>query len=284
MNMTDYSMDDAPFRIGRVLSRSFSIYFRNIMPFGLLALAILAPTYVYQILVGAGEFAAPTNPTEYWSQLGAEPFVVGIAGFLLGNLVTAALVYGTVQDLKGRNVSFGECFAKGIALIFPVLGVAIVYLLVLALVAVITVVPGAIVIGLLLAATESTAIYVLGVVVILTPIIYVMIMLYVTVPVAVIERAGVGSLKRSAALTKGHRWRLFALLILFLAVAIALGMLLRLLGLAEGSANFVGNMVTQWVMSGLISAFSAVMAAVIYHDLRVAKEGVDTKQIAGVFD
>jgi hypothetical protein len=30
--------------------------------------------------------------------------------------------------------------------------------------------------------------------------------------------------------------------------------------------------------------FNAVLTAVTYHDLRVAKEGIDTDQIAAVFD
>jgi hypothetical protein len=36
--------------------------------------------------------------------------------------------------------------------------------------------------------------------------------------------------------------------------------------------------------SAVYSAFSAVLAVVAYHDLRVAQEGVDTDQIASVFD
>lgn len=282
--MTDYSTDAAPFRAGRALSRSFSIYFRNIAPFGLLALVILSPTYVYQILAGPGELAVSADPAEYWSQFSVEPVFVFIANFMLGNLVSAALVYGTIQNLKGENAGFGECFTKGIALILPVLGVAFVYLLVLVLVILAAAVPGALVIGLLVAATGASAIYFLGILVILTPVAYVVVMFYVTLPVAVIERAGIGSLKRSAALTKGNRWRLFALLILFFAIAAAMGISLSLLGLTDGSANFAGQMAWQWVLSGLLSAFSAVMAAVIYHDLRVAREGVDTNQIAAVFD
>lgn len=282
--MMDDSTDGAPFRVGRALSRSFSIYFRNIVPFGLLALAILAPTYVYQILMGPDEFAAAPGTKEYWSQLGVEPFVIYIANFLLGNLVAAGLIYGTIQNLKGENAGFGECFTKGISLILPVLGVAFVYLLVLALAILVTALPGGIVIGLLVYATGTTLIYFLGVPVILAPIMYVVVMLYVTLPVAVIERAGVGSLKRSAALTKGNRWRLSALLILFFTIAFAMGMSLYFLGLTEGSANFAGKLVTQWGLSGVISAFSAVMAAVTYHDLRVAREGVDSNQIAAVFD
>lgn len=284
--MTDDSADGAPFRVGRALSRSFSIYFRNIVPFGLLALVVSAPTYVYQILVGPGDaFAATADLTEYWSQFSVAPLVVFIVSFLHSNFVMAALVYGTIQNLKGENAGFGECFAKGISLILPVLGVAFVYLLILALTILVTAVPGGIVIGLLVYATDASVIYFLGAPIIVAPVIYVLILLYVTIPVAIVERAGIGSLKRSVALTKGHRWRLFGLIILFFFIGGALGVALYFLGLmGESSLNFTGGVVTQWAFGGVFSAFAAVMAAVIYHDLRVAKEGVDSDQFAAVFD
>jgi large-conductance mechanosensitive channel len=36
--------------------------------------------------------------------------------------------------------------------------------------------------------------------------------------------------------------------------------------------------------SAIWTAFLAIVLAVTYHDLRVAKEGVDTEQIAAVFE
>ena len=217
------------------------------------------------------------------------PLTALFIGLLLGYLVMASLVYGTFQHLKHQPVSFGECFAKGIALIFPVFGVALVTLLIIVLVFLVTAVPGAIVIGLMVAATDSVVIGILGGIGILVPSAFVWVMLWVVIPVAVIERRGLGSIKRSAQLTKGYRWRVLALLILVLAVAFAFGMSITLLteplmGGGVSTAYFTGQMTVQWLISGFFSALSAVMAAVSYNDLRVAKEGVDTDQIASVFD
>jgi hypothetical protein len=39
-----------------------------------------------------------------------------------------------------------------------------------------------------------------------------------------------------------------------------------------------------FVMQSVVSAFTTLAAVVMYHDLRVAKEGVDTNRIAAVFD
>ena len=44
------------------------------------------------------------------------------------------------------------------------------------------------------------------------------------------------------------------------------------------------GLVANLLWSALIGAFSAILGVVTYHDLRVAKEGVDTDQIAAVFD
>ena len=49
-----------------------------------------------------------------------------------------------------------------------------------------------------------------------------------------------------------------------------------------GSAALTLIVLLLW--NAVFGGFNAVMAAVIYRDLRVVKEGVDTEQIARVFD
>jgi hypothetical protein len=61
----------------------------------------------------------------------------------------------------------------------------------------------------------------------------------------------------------------------------------RPFSLADGPAGSFGAAATQTI--GLIwdaiwTAFFAVVMVVTYHDLRVAREGVDTEQIAAVFE
>jgi hypothetical protein len=38
------------------------------------------------------------------------------------------------------------------------------------------------------------------------------------------------------------------------------------------------------IITAIVTAYFNVVAAMIYHDLRVAKEGVGTEEIAAVFD
>jgi hypothetical protein len=49
-------------------------------------------------------------------------------------------------------------------------------------------------------------------------------------------------------------------------------------------ADITIGLIANLIWSALVGAFSAILGVVIYHDLRVAKEGVDTDQIAAVFD
>jgi len=259
--MVEQGPDFTEFRAGRVLSRSFSILFRNILPFGLLALVITSPTYVYSLLTGSGDpFAQNMN-------FSVEPIVLGIVNYLLGYVVTAALVFGTIQDLRNEKVSVGECFSKGLAKIFPVLGVSLVSGLLTGLAALAFFIPGVIV----------------------------AIMLWVAIPVAVIENRGLNSLPRSAELTRGYRWRIFFLVLLLLAVMFGAGMVVGVGTAAitgfdtSGSVTLTSQslaavLALDWIFSAFISALSAVLIAVSYHDLRVDKEGADTDQIAAVFD
>jgi hypothetical protein len=259
--MVDYAAAATEFRAGRVMSRSFSILFRNILPFGLLALVLTSPTYVYTILTGYGDPMA--DDLEY----SAGTVVLGMVEFLLAYLVTAALVYGTIRDLRNDRASVGECFSKGLSLMFPVIGVVIVSGLVTGLATLALIIPG----------------------------IIVAIMLWVAIPVAVIEQRGLNSLPRSAELTKGYRWRIFflglLLLVVFIGVVFLMGGLMAAIILAGtdssgefSTASLTGLIAIEWVFSAFVSALIAVVYAVSYHDLRVAKEGADSQQIASVFD
>ena len=86
------------FRVGGVLSKSFSVYFRNFLPFVLLAVIVLSPNLIYVVIGGAD---LQTALSEQKSTL--LPSAMMILSFLLGFLLTAAVTYGTYQDLRGRS-------------------------------------------------------------------------------------------------------------------------------------------------------------------------------------
>lgn len=294
--MVDYAETVADFRLGRTLSRSFGTFFRNFIPFGLISLTVTSPTYLYSILFMSGSEFNPADPLGYFTEFWPQIVAIMVINFLLGYLVMAALTYGTIQDLKNDRAGIGDCFSKGLALMLPAIGVAIVTIIITFFAALVTVFPIMMVFGFLTAAVgESIFLTIVFGLLAAAPIAYLWTILWVIIPVAVIERRGIGSLARSAVLTKGSRWRIFFLMIIILAVAFGIGLLTGAVELVASeilvtepgevsSAAHTVQVATEWILSAIISAFSAVLVAVSYHDLRVAKEGADTSQIASVFD
>jgi hypothetical protein len=182
---------------------------------------------------------------------GAMGGLSAILAFFLSILAQATTLYGAFQEMAGRPFSIGESLSVGFGRSLPVLGVALLSGLATGLAALLFVIPG----------------------------IIVACMFYVAVPACVIEKTGVtASLDRSTALTKGYRWQIFALWALVAVVA----------GVAEivlswfGGALWGGLLSFGWQV--VATAFGAVLVAVIYHDLRAAKEGIDTDSLANVFD
>lgn len=244
------------FRIGAAIKRTFVVFFRNIVPFGLLALVFNAPTQFLAIKYTTPEvFSGDIN----WPVV----IVAVIATILLGYLLSATLVYGTVMDLRGGRASIVECIVRGLGLLLPVIGVGILVTLIIAFFTCLLIIPG----------------------------IIALIMLWVAVPVAVVERPGIwASVTRSRELTKGYRWHLFGLILILVILSSVIG------GVINGAVGFgVGffpgseiSSTVALVIHAIVQAFSsallAVAGAVAYHDLRIAKEGASAEQIAAVFD
>ena len=251
------AMPPGEFRVGVVLSKSFAVFFGNIVSFVVIALVVTSPTHIYMAYVTT-QVIEGTPP----GSLAILTPLVQIGGAILWMILTAAITYGTYQDLRGRKASLGEFLARGLPLIFPVIGVAVLYFLMMMVGFVLLVIPGMII----------------------------FIMYMVAIPVAVVERPGVfKSLSRSKVLTKGNRWRVFGaylvIVIITMAITVVIGLVttgaafqteLYSAGIAFGLANYISG--------AFLAALGAVVIAVIYHELRMAKEGVDAEEIAAVFD
>ena len=105
--------------------------------------------------------------------------------------------------------------------------------------------------------------------------------LWVAVPAAVVERTGVvASMSRSATLTRGYRWRVFGIVLLLGLLNMTAGWIATLPFDLGGTAHSVA----EFAVAAVFTAWSAVAAAVAYHDLRLEKEGIGVNEIAAVFD
>jgi len=275
--MSVASMTMGEFRVGEVLSRSMAILARNIAPFGLLAVLFTAPTFVATVMVDpqAGMMDPKTiQALEYGDESAIARFFLMFAamiglllmGMVLSMLATAAMVYGTFQDLRGAPAAIGASLRHGLRIVFPVLGVALLTVLMMMLSAIALVIPMFIV----------------------------MTMFWVAIPTAVVERPGViASLKRSAELTKGNRWRVFGIYAVITLLSLVASSMVQVPFMASMvntgpdvmmSGGFLAAQILGLLVTAFFMALSAVASAVAYHDLRAVNEGFDIDQFAAVFD
>jgi hypothetical protein len=245
---------EGDFRVGRVFTQTFSVLSRNLLPFCIVTVIAALP---YFFLFGAnprtgGAAGAAGTLSAGRAVLAVFWFVLAL---LLNALSQAVILYAAFEDMRGRPVNMMESLRIGFGRILPVLGTAIL-------------------VGLLT---------MLGGMALVIPAFIVMTMLFVAIPACVVERLGPGkSIGRSAALTKGYRWRVFGLWISFMIV---LGIVQSVsVGIASSIGGMFASQLVLLLWNAIYIAFSATLAVVTYRDLRVAKEGVDTDQIAAVFD
>ncbi|HWF95738.1 MAG TPA: hypothetical protein VG291_12345 [Xanthobacteraceae bacterium] len=262
--MTDASLpagrfSEGEFRVGHVFSRAWSVFSGNILTFMVVTgIASLPPLLIPKPVPGA--------PVAPYGNLGMT-FLAFFLMIVLGTLSQAIVLYGAFQDMRGRPVSLADCFRVGLHRFFPIIGLAI-----------------AMGVGVMLAS-----------IFLIFPGFILYMMWFVATPVCVVEQLGpFRSLGRSRELTKGHRWKIFGLSLLILVPALIVGTIIvavmafllgtgSLLGLPGAFASPLGQLVNL-IWSAAWGAFYAVLIVVTYHDLRVAKEGIDTDQIAAVFE
>ena len=235
------------FGVGNVLNRSMGVFSRHFALFFLVAAAS-------QITPLLGLFITPVRHPPGAGTMAS----YGIIGFLvvlvLMPIVQTIIYHAAFQDMLARPIRFNDSLAYALRRFLPVLG---------------TMICMGVAIGF-------------GCVLLLVPGIILAIVLAVAVPASVVEQSGpFASLARSSELTKGNRWQIFGI-----------GLVLVVASIASSGVAVVCRLVLGAVLGGLlglaaqilVSAYFSVVGAVLYHDLRVAKEGVDTGRIAAVFD
>src|SRR5712692_8196376 len=248
--MTDTSVStrftESDFRVGRVLNRTASVFSRNFLTFFIVTAVASLPLLL---------FKSPTETGSVSGQAIALFFVGLFLAVILYTLSQAIVLYGAFQDMRGRPVNLGESLQVGLNRFFAIVGLAIVM-------------------GILA---------MLGFMLLIVPGLILLTMWFVATPVCVVERLGPNaSLRRSSQLTKGHRWKIFGLMLVLLIISMAVTPTIEYALAAIGGSmlSLIGNVI--W--NGVWGAFYAISVVVTYHDLRVAKEGIDIEQIAAVFD
>lgn len=233
---------------GSVFGRGFSTLFAHFGIFYGVSLAIHSPLILLSLVAGD---VAPGSDLATLEELGSL-----LVPAILGPLATAVIIRGVYRHLRGQEVTLEETWRGVGSLWLPILGASILIGLAVILGYIACIVPGLIV---------QTG-------------------LFVALPVLVVERLGVtGSLSRSWSLTDGNRVRIFFVVVGLMLLALlgggALGGAFGALGLGDTSIDVLTHL-----LAALITALEAVLAAVVYFDLRRLREGLDLDEVAAVFD
>jgi hypothetical protein len=258
--MTSISDTTGKLDIGRVIQETFAVLGRNFATFLVLAIILTGiPTaivYGVQGNVTANGLTAGFGTRVFSSVLGA------LIAALCGLILQGTIIYGTVSDLNGRRVSVADSLRVALYAFLPMLLIGIMMGLAIGVGLILFIVP-----GVMLAIAWCVAI-----------------------PVYVVERPGIMDVfGRSAELTRGNRWRIFGLVILWVIAMLIVEMVFAVVGGLSNLATVGGfPLLTRLVVLPLIqvanSLIGATGVAALYVELRQIRDGVGPAGLAAIFD
>lgn len=257
-----------PFLFGNVMGRGFSILYRNAIAFGSIAVVLMVPYAAVNALQAMGHLPARTVGTVILEL---------IVGFILPQVMMAAIVYGSFHDIRGKKISVSDAIAGGFQMIMPVVGTGIVT----GIAVVVAAAP-----MLLATQLQLGGIQVIIAMALMALPVYLLVLFFAAIPACVMEKKGIGAaIRRSVQLTTGHRWRVLGVMVIVWLIGAGVLAVLGALAFAATQAGSVlGPPALLALAMAIYHALNATMATVVYHDLRVAKEGIGTDVVARVFD
>jgi len=247
--------------VGRVLSRGFAALRDNFLPF-LAASLLLAGLPAFALQYWAESSFAREDPAfiltgGYWAVLGATI----IASIVSTTLLQGVLTRSTILHLGGRDADVGASAVLALGLLPALIALSLL-------------------LGLMVVA---------GTMLLVFPGLMIYCATLVAVPALIEERPGIlGSISRSRDLTRGSRWRIFLIAILFWFFGAALQSIVALVsGISLGDPMQPVEPLRAGIAAGASSSLStmivAAVTAALYVELREVKEGATTHELADVF-
>jgi hypothetical protein len=251
--------------IGRVIGETFGVLRRNFVTFLVLSLIMSGvPTalFVYAQASMYGSAGAFNSDFVMWWLMGMLVFMI------TATVLQATLIHTTVQDLNGKKATVAESLAVGLRAFLPLIGLGILFSL-----------------GIML-----------GFLLLIVPGIMLLVAWFVAVPAFIADRTSItGAFGRSAQLTRGNRWRIFGLLVMIYVIILVLSLVVGAvtgIGAINAGADpaayrdlqtsplaIAVNVISQTI-TGMITSAGV---AVLYVELRRAREGLGPQSLADVF-
>lgn len=286
------------FSFGKTVSDMFGVIGRNFLLLSGLALLIYGlPMALFMGVFFNGltsvipDFTSSNQQALNFNWLaifGPPAMVGGIAATFLAIYAQCTMIWAAMSDLQREPPTFMGSLGGGARSFLPVLGITLVFYLLLG---------GVIGLPILLAFSVGFAggLVVLLVLAIIPALLFIIIALLVAIPAAIAERCGVfNAISRSWSLTSGHRWKLFAMVLIYGVVSMAISsaisgatMPLMMSASADGGSPFAGMMpimVIQTFLGALTLVITYPAITATYVNLRMAKEGFGSDGIADIFE
>lgn len=248
--------------IGKVIQVSFALVQRYLSTYAILAFLLAALPALLNVLLqratlgDVGSVGSGVNPTLN--------FTTGTSGGILtlcaNAIFQAATIQISVSDLNGRVISVTESLRFSLKHLLALVVVVILQALAIGFGMVLLLVP-----GIMMACAFAVA-----------------------VPARVVENIPtLSTFRRSRDLTRGNRWRIFGLgMIYFVMVAVLEGLLFSLFGGLGGVTNpaSIPRLILLPIITMIIGTLTASSIGVLYFELRRIRDGVGATDLAAVFD
>ena len=264
--MTDTMQPRESLGVGVLIGESFSLVFGNLGSMLPIALIPAVIGIVINLLTigpaGLNSTLALTDPTAYAEATsglsGIALVLMSVLGLLLWAFASAALTQAAYDAKLDGAARFGPALATGLQRLIPVI---LVFLI------------------------AGICAYV-GLIALVLPGLYITAMWFVIIPAVVIERVGLRALGRSASLTKGYRWPMVGLVVLFILIYLAISIVSGALQFALaglGSVGLIAMAITTALVTAIAYCLGGAIAALAYARLREIKEGTTMQSLVEVF-
>src|SRR6202050_3053406 len=300
-----------PMSTGQLLDHTFALYRRHFWLFVGIASLGPAANMVFQLLTVGGNVGSPFSPNSrainaaVWARLGFIMFfgyLIMLAGLAISHAATVkavaavhlgqeSSVIGAYKALWGRLLSLLGTFL--LILLWMVLGMCLATVVVTAIMIPISLLVRA---GGASARGPAAAIFAgivaFGVIALLfAGFIAIYVRYALAIQACIVENLGPrASLKRSVFLSKGSRWRVVVIYLIFVLLSVILGFGLG--GIAGGAGTLLHNKIAAAVLvylAGFIAGsitgpLATIGLSLLYYDERVRKEAFDLQLMLSSLD
>lgn len=296
--MSDDRESARNFEISTVVSRTFELISANVPLYAGLSLVLLG---IPGFAIRWWQFENPTDITNdnavfqaamtpiFWLPM----LIIFAVSMVATAILQAALTRATVSTLSDREPQFGECLALGLSLIPQLVAIFVIHWLAIGLLWLALLVPFGFLLDRFYGMEVAIAMLAFGDWKLLLPIpllmlpgLWLWLCWCVTVPAIVQERIGViESFRRSWALTRRVRLRIFLVMLAVWAVILLLSFPVGLASaatMAIGASPLMAALI-DGAYSALSGMISVVLLASIYVELREVKENIAPDTLETIF-